>query len=92
LIAFKSKKFCGGTTIWLTHENELFHEKAKLLSDLFKNELSFEWKEEQHKAFEDLKEKLLSTMLKFLNFTKSFESTLTQMFSLLGESLGKKDP
>jgi hypothetical protein len=36
--------------------------------------LSFEWKEEQQRAYEDLKEKLSSTpMLKFLDFTKLFE-------------------
>jgi len=36
-------------------------------------ELSFEWKKKQHRAFEDLKDKLSSTMLKFIDFTKSFE-------------------
>jgi len=36
--------------------------------------LSFEWKDEQHRAYEDLKEKLLSAhVLKFPNFTKSFK-------------------
>jgi hypothetical protein len=36
--------------------------------------LSFEWKEEQQRAFEDLKEKLLSGHdLKFLDFTKLLE-------------------
>jgi hypothetical protein len=69
----------------LTHENELSHEKTNQLSDLFRKELSFEWKEEQHKAFEDLKNKLSSTMLKFLNFTKSFEiHTDTNAFIIRG--------
>jgi hypothetical protein len=36
--------------------------------------LSFEWKEEQNRTFEDLKEKLSSTLvLKFMDSTKSFE-------------------
>ncbi len=47
---------------------------AKPLLDFLKKELSFEWKEEQQKAFEDLKEKLWpAPMLKFPYFTKSFE-------------------
>jgi hypothetical protein len=47
---------------------------VKPLSDLLKKELSFEWKEEQHKAFEDLKNILSSALvLRFLEFTKSFE-------------------
>jgi hypothetical protein len=47
---------------------------AKQLSNLLKKELSFEWKEEQQKAFEDLKSKLSFTLaLKFPNFTKPFE-------------------
>lgn len=47
---------------------------AKLLSNLLKKEPSFKWKDEQQKAFEDLKKKLSSTpMLKFPNFTKSFK-------------------
>jgi len=46
---------------------------AKPLSNLLKNELSFKWKEEQQKAFEDLKEKFSSALLlKFLDFTKPF--------------------
>jgi uncharacterized protein YeaO (DUF488 family) len=39
---------------------------VKLLSDFFKKEFSFEWKEEQEKAFEDLKEKLSSTHVSML--------------------------
>ncbi len=35
-----------------------FSQLLKLLSDLLKTKLSFEWKEEQEKTFEDLKEKL----------------------------------
>jgi hypothetical protein len=35
-----------------------FSQMAKPLLDFLKKELSFEWKEEQQKAFEDLKEKL----------------------------------
>jgi hypothetical protein len=39
---------------------------AKPFLDLLKKELSFEWKEEQQKAFEDLKEKFsFAPMLKF---------------------------
>jgi hypothetical protein len=46
----------------------------KPFSDLFKKKMSFEWKEQQQKVFEDLKEKLLSTfMLKFLDFIKPFK-------------------
>jgi hypothetical protein len=37
---------------------------VKSLSDLLKKDLSFKWKEEQHKAFEDLKDKLSSTLVK----------------------------
>ncbi len=76
----------------MTHENELFHEKAKLLSDLLKNELSFEWKEEQHKAFEDLKEKISSTVLKFLNFTKSFEIHIDTNVFIIGGVLRQEGP
>jgi hypothetical protein len=44
------------------------------LSNLLKKKLSFEWKEEQQKAFEDLKSKLSFThVLRFPNFTKPFE-------------------
>jgi hypothetical protein len=75
----------------LTRENELSHEKTKLFSNLFKKELSFEWKEEQHKAFEDLKEKFSSTMLKFLDFTKSFEIHSNTSAFIIGESSGRKD-
>jgi hypothetical protein len=40
---------------------------VKPLSNLLKKELSFKWKEEQQKTFEDLKEKFLSALLlKFL--------------------------
>jgi len=47
---------------------------AEPLSNLFKKELSFEWKKKQHKAFEDLEDKLSSTLvLKFLHFTKLFK-------------------
>jgi hypothetical protein len=47
---------------------------AKPLLDLLKKELSFKWKDEQHRAFEDLKEKLSFTLvLKFPNFTKLFK-------------------
>lgn len=46
----------------------------KPLLDLFKKIKSFEWKEDQQKSIEDLKEKLLSTHdLKFPDFTKLFE-------------------
>jgi hypothetical protein len=46
---------------------------VKPLFDFLKKELSFKWKDE-HRAFEDMKEKLLSTLvLKFLNFTKLFK-------------------
>ncbi len=42
--------------------------------NLFKKEMSFEWKEEKQKTFDNLKEKFFSApMLKFLNFTKSFK-------------------
>lgn len=42
--------------------------------DLFKKELPFEWKKEQHLTYEDLKKKLFSTHVwKFLGFTKSFK-------------------
>ncbi len=51
-----------------------FSQLAKPLLNLLKNELSFKWKEEEQKAFEDLKDKLSSThVLKFLNFTKPLE-------------------
>jgi two-component SAPR family response regulator len=47
---------------------------AKSLLDLFLKDLSFKWKEDKHKAFEDLKEKLLfAPTLKFPNFTKLFK-------------------
>jgi len=48
---------------------------AKPLSNFFENELSFNWKKEQQITFfEDLKNKLSSTLvLKFLDFTKPFE-------------------
>jgi hypothetical protein len=47
---------------------------GKPLLNLLKKELSFEWKEEQQRAFEDLKDKLLSTLVfKFLHFTKPFK-------------------
>ncbi len=47
---------------------------AKPLLDLLKKELSFVWKEEQQKEFEDLKEKFLfAPMLKFPYFTKLFK-------------------
>ncbi len=47
---------------------------VKPLLDLFKKGLFFEWKEEQQKAFEDLKEKLSSShVLMFLDFNKPFE-------------------
>jgi len=47
---------------------------VKPLSNLLKNELSFEWKEKQQSAFEDLKYKLLSTFVfKFPHFTKPFK-------------------
>jgi hypothetical protein len=46
----------------------------KPLLDFFKKKMSFEWKEKHQRVFEDLKEKLLSTlMLKFLDFTKPFK-------------------
>ncbi len=45
----------------------------KPLLNLLKKELSFEWKEEQQKTFEDLKNKLSFTpVLRFPNFTKPF--------------------
>jgi hypothetical protein len=44
------------------------------LSNLLKKKLSFNWKKEQQKAFEDLKKNFSSTLLlKFLNFTKPFK-------------------
>jgi len=47
---------------------------VKPLSNFFENELSFNWKKEHQRKFEDLKNKLSSTLvLKFLNFTKLFE-------------------
>jgi hypothetical protein len=47
---------------------------AKPFLDFLKKDLSFKWKDEQHRAFEDLKEKLLPALvLKFLNFTKPFK-------------------
>jgi hypothetical protein len=47
---------------------------VKLLSNLLLKKPSFKWKDEQQKAFEDLKEKLSSTpILKFPNFTESFK-------------------
>lgn len=47
---------------------------TKPFSNLLKKEMSFEWKEEKQKTFDNLKEKLFSTpMLKFLNFTKLFK-------------------
>ncbi len=47
---------------------------AKPLLDFLKNELFFEWKEEQPRAFEDLKNKRSSAlMLRFLDFIKPFE-------------------
>ncbi len=51
-----------------------FLQMMKPLLDLFKKIKSFEWKEDQQKSIEDLKEKLLSTHdLKFPDFTKLFE-------------------
>jgi len=42
--------------------------------DLFKKELSFHWREDQHKVFKDLKKKLSSLhVLKFPDFTKPFK-------------------
>jgi hypothetical protein len=56
---------------------------AKPLLDLLKKESFFKWKNE-HRAFEDMKEKLFSTLvLKFLNFTKIFKVHTMQMTSLL---------
>jgi hypothetical protein len=47
---------------------------VKPLSNLFKKELFFKWKEEQQKAFENLKEKFsYALLLKFLDFTKPFK-------------------
>ncbi len=47
---------------------------VKLLSNIFKKDLSFESQKDQHRPFEDLKKTFLSVpMLKFLNFTKPFE-------------------
>jgi hypothetical protein len=47
---------------------------VKPFSDFIKKELFFEWKEEQQKAFEDLKEKtLVCPVFMFFNFNKPFE-------------------
>jgi hypothetical protein len=47
---------------------------VKPLSDFLNKELSFEWKEEQQRAFEDSKEKLsFAHVLMFIDFNKSFE-------------------
>ncbi len=47
---------------------------VKPLSNLLKKNLFFEWKKKQHRAFKDLKEKLLFTfVLKFIDFTKLFK-------------------
>jgi hypothetical protein len=47
---------------------------AKPFLDLLKKKLFLKWKYEQHRAFEDLKEKLsFGLVLKFLYFTKPFK-------------------
>jgi hypothetical protein len=47
---------------------------VKLLSNLLKKELFFEWKKQQQRAFKNLKKTFVSApMLKFLNFIKPFE-------------------
>jgi hypothetical protein len=44
---------------------------AKSLLNLFKKKMSFKWKKEQQKAFKDLKENMLFTLvLKVLDFIK----------------------
>jgi len=64
----------------------------KPLSNLLKKKLSFEWKEEEQRVFEDLKKKLSSTfMLKFLDFTKPFKVHMMRMISLSRESSCKMD-
>jgi hypothetical protein len=61
-----------------------FFQLAKPLLNLLKKEFSFQWKEEQQRAFEDLKEKLsFIPMLRFLNFTNHLKSTPTLVTSLL---------
>jgi hypothetical protein len=50
-----------------------FSQLAKPLLD-FKKDLFFEWKEEQQRAFEGLKEKFsFALVLRFPNFTKLFK-------------------
>jgi len=52
---------------------------AKFLSNFLLKKLSFEWKEEQNRAFENLKEKLSSTLVsKFMDSTKLFEVHIDQ--------------
>jgi hypothetical protein len=47
---------------------------AKPLSNIFKKELFFKWKDEHQRAFKDLKHRFsFALMLKFANFTKLFE-------------------
>lgn len=68
-----------------------FSQMAKPLLDFLKKELSFEWKEEQQKAFEDLKEKLSpSPMLKFPYFTQSFEVHINASDFVINGVLMKK--
>lgn len=51
-----------------------FSQLTKPLLNLLKKKLSFEWKEEQLRAFKDLKNKLLFVLvLKISDFTKPFE-------------------
>jgi hypothetical protein len=51
-----------------------FSQLVKPLSNLLKNKFSFEWKEEQQKIFEDLKDKLSSIhVLRFPDFIKPLE-------------------
>jgi hypothetical protein len=60
-----------------------FSQMAKLFSDLFFLNLSYKWKEDKHRAFEDLKENLsFVPTLKFWTSPNCSKFTLTQVTSL----------
>jgi len=61
---------------------------VKPFLDFFKKELSFEWKEEQLWAFEDLKKKhSFAFVLRFLDFIKPFEVRINANDFAIGKVL-----
>jgi hypothetical protein len=71
-----------------------FSQLTKPLSNLLKKTSSFKWKEEQQRAFKDLKDKFLSfPVLKILDFTKPFEvHTDTNNFAIGGVFMRDEHP